>query len=421
MADTDAEWASLVARASRRVSEVEALNADGEQRGRSWALPIAPGSRARTPVWSSRSLWQHQLRCQLRTAEGSALCRQHHVSAEAVHAVGVAHAGFADSRTGRDVTASREILASKAGVSVTVVKRGRRVLSALGMAVEMTRGRFLTSLERDAAEAHHGGRQTRAASGWALVSPREVVVTTDRAYRIPRVSRVRPTRRRPNTRNRGVATGVVSSTGVSGTSTKVPQRGSRGPLSLKGFSGVASLVRENSPMRARAHAGESANTQRQRAESGPRPLALQRSAAELIACVPALSGIERLRFVCDVLTAAGIDADRWSGRDIARRLDEDTRERGWVWPADVAAPIALLRWRLTRIDLSGPSHAEQRLQDRERARQARNERLAATADRATRAASPEVRAAAIAQAKQALTNRRTTGSMTTAPTNRSTP
>ena len=127
---------------------------------------------------------------------------------------------------------------------------------------------------------------------------------------------------------------------------------------------LESLVVKFSPTHAQARAGTpKKNPQR----SAPRPIALQRIAAQLIAHTPALKTAGHVGRICDVLGAAGIDTVRWSGRDIARELTTDTQSRGWVWPTQLTQPTAFLRWRLTQIDWSAPSPAE-RARENDRAR-----------------------------------------------------
>ncbi|MCE4267715.1 hypothetical protein [Rhodococcus globerulus] len=64
------------------------------------------------------------------TGTGTELCKKNTISTEAAFAVAVIHASLAEGRTGRGVTASRETIANRAEVSVSVVKRARRVLGA---------------------------------------------------------------------------------------------------------------------------------------------------------------------------------------------------------------------------------------------------------------------------------------------------
>ncbi len=104
------------------------------------------------------------------------MCRWFKVSTEFVFAVAVTMASFAERSTGRRVCASRETIAHRSGVSVSVVKRARRALHTLSVAREMVRGRYLRAEESHAAESHHGRIQRRAASVWALTSPKSLVV-----------------------------------------------------------------------------------------------------------------------------------------------------------------------------------------------------------------------------------------------------
>lgn len=350
------EWATAVREATENVARIEALNAESGQRGNSWALPVTTGRRARTPVWTSRAQWQHQVRTLLNSPTGTEICKKNAISTEAVFAVAVIHACFAEGKTGRGVTASRERIATRAGVSVTVVKRARRVLVVLGMAVEQERGRYLTTLESMAAEAHHGHRQFRAASVWALISPRAAVTTITAPFKKFR----KPSR----------ATLRSAACRVRTASRTSPQTGGRGPLSPSGGFVLQSLVFKFSPTHAQARAGKPKNTPR----STPRPIALQRTAAQLIDHIPALKTVRHVGQICDVLDQAGIDAARWTGRDIARKLTTDTQTRGWVWPAQLTRPTAFLRWRLAQIDWSAPSPAE-------RARENDRTRLAEQATR----------------------------------------
>ena len=349
------EWATAVREATENVARIESLNAESGQRGNSWALPVT-GQHARTPIWSGRAQWQHQVRTLLNSPTGTEICKKNTISTEAAFAVAVTHASLAEGKTGRGVTASRERIANRAGVSVTVVKRARRVLGALGMAVEQERGRYLTTLESMAAEAHHGHRQFRAASVWALISPRVAVTTITAPFKRSR----KPSR----------ATLRSAAYRVRTASRTSPHPSGRGPLSPSGGFVLLSLVLKFSPTHAQARAGKPKNAQR----TTPRPINLQRTAAQLIAHIPALKTARHVGRICDVLANTDIDVTRWTGRDIARELTRDTQSRGWVWPAQLTRPTAFLRWRLAQIDWSQPSPAE-------RARENDRTRLAEQATR----------------------------------------
>lgn len=167
----DNAYLNAAARARENVERIERINSESDQRGRTWSIPVPSKLQSSTPLWSGRIPWQRQVRESLNNDDGIKLCRQHNIDPERVFAVAVSMAAVADQRTGRRVTASRDFLSKRAGVSITVLKRARRVLSELGMAQEMVRGRYLRTVEQWAAEAHHGRTQVKATSVWALISP----------------------------------------------------------------------------------------------------------------------------------------------------------------------------------------------------------------------------------------------------------
>lgn len=384
--DTDT-WATAVRVATENVARIEALNTESGQRGNSWALPVTTGKNARTPIWTSRAQWQHQVRTLLNSPTGTELCKKNTISTEAAFAVAVTHASLAEGKTGRGVTASRETIANRAGVSVTVVKRARRVLGALGMAVEQERGRYLTKLESMAAEAHHGHRQFRAASVWALISPRAAVTTITWPFRRSR----KPSRA-------ALRSAAYRARTASRTS---PHPSGRGPLSPSGGFVLPSLVLKFSPTHAQARAGKPKNTQK----STPRPIELQRNAAQLIAHIPALRTTKHIGQICDVLDRTGIDVTRWTGRDIARELTTDTQSRGWVWPTQLTRPTAFLRWRLAQIDWTAHTPAE-RAREHDRTRLAEQAaRRRETRERDSHIAHAHTRAEIMQQLRERLSAR----------------
>lgn len=334
------EWARTVREATENVARVEALNNQSGQRGNSWSLPVDADKHARTPVWSGRTQWQQQVRASLNNPTGTALCTKNNVASESVFAVAVMHAALAEGKTGRGVTASRKTIAQRAGVSISVVKRARSVLKALGMAVEHARGRYLTTLESMAAESHHGRRQYRAASVWSLTSPRAAL----QAVAAPAKKVAKATRAALRSAAYRARMAIQS----------YPQSATRDPLSPSGGFALKTSVWNYSPTHAQARAGKPKDTQR----STPRPIELQRAAAQLIAHTPALKAAGHVGRICEVLEKADIDLTRWAGRDIARELTKDTQTRGWVWPTQLTRPVAFLSWRLAQIDWSGATPAE---------------------------------------------------------------
>lgn len=372
----DTDLAESIARAEARINEITKLNADSEQRGNSWCLPVDHQEQAQTPLWSSRAEWQRQVRELLNTETGTEICRQHQVDTERVFAVAVTMAGFAEQRSGRRVTASRTALAEKIGISVSVVQRARRVLSALHVAKEMVRGRFLRTIERWAAEAHHGGRQTRAASVWALISPKLVLRHLTSASG-------------PSGPTPPSIPGASEST--DNTSKTYPQSTTPDPLSVVLAFCSSSSVRKNyTNARARV------DHQRRSKNRIPKPISLQRAAAELIRHAPALMPRGHIGAISNALSRHSIDTKRWSGRDIARTLDEDTKLRGWTWPntSDLNDPVRFLNWRLARIDWSVASPTELAAAAKKQRDQERREAAEEAATRNRHVASPSARAAA---------------------------
>ncbi|WP_249354705.1 Rep protein [Rhodococcus sp. USK13] len=392
-------WAASVEAAARAVDELHEFNRETGQRGRSFALPVEPGREACVPVWSGRTEWLRQLRHQITHSDtGRTSVSKHKVGVERMMAVATAHAHFAESKTGRGITASRELIAKYAGVSETTVNRGRRVLRDLGMGVELARGRNLNGREFMAAELHHGGRQHRAASVWALSSPREVVAATPPAPQSKRKKRTRAAERLTNYRARLAR----HATKTAKAGSENPQIRGRDTLSLSSYFSSEDLLLRSTHQRARA-GEDSSNPAHQEHQ---RSIELQKAAASLVANAPALNPRGHIGAICDALVASGIDITRWTGRDIARELGRDTAARGWIWPNSVDSPAAFLRWRLARMDWKKASPSELRaLVDAER----RREQAARAAEREHRdvqAASAEHRAAALAAVRQVLRDNR---------------
>lgn len=381
--NVDADLSRAIESARANIQMTEKLNSESEQRGRTWSIPVPSRLQSRTPIWSGHERWQRQVRGLLNSPMGTQLCQQHNVHPERVYAVAVSMARSADHRTGRRVTASRALLATRAGVSLTVLKRARRVLSALGMAQEMVRGRLLCTLERWAAEAHHGRRQTKGTSVWALVSPKSAAARAE-------AQQFAPTSALPHTKPpESDLTFPV-----------YPQPQARGPQSLSTSFSACSSVKKNKTTRARARKARRVEPMK----LGPRPIALQRAAAEFLNHAPALKALGHIGAACDALRAHSVDTERWSGRDIARMLSEDTKRRGWTWPGagSLREPLSFLHWRLARIDWSVPSPTERAQAAKELREAERREAIAVADRRAVAAASAETRRASMSSIRKHL-------------------
>ena len=381
---TDAEWDAIVAEAIANVAALEAahaqdapdeaavwdlLDAQPDGTGAALSLPVPAGACARVPTWHSGRYWLTL--CEwivTHTERGRTALTRHGIAAHTFLRVCTAHAAYAESSTGRHVSASLNTLADKDSLSVDQLKRGRRVLKTLDLGVELARGKKLNATEREAAarlHTHAHGQsparpQTGAASVWALSAPAWAVDAMPAPEKPQKPPRRRPTRSNRETR-------ITATRPASSTQRSAP---SSAPQSPSGSLPVCLSVRKHH--QARARAGEQNST-----STTNRPLALQRAAAQLVERIPALrtivsiddaTGTRRghIGAVCDLLVDAGIDTDRWTGIDIAEALNHDGAARGWTWPTTDAmtTPLRLVAYRLSRLDWTGPSPTERMVHGR---------------------------------------------------------
>lgn len=395
--DVDAEWAETVRKAKQRVEQLETFNAESGQRGTSWALPVEPSEQSRVPIWSGRAEWLRQLRYQVtETERGRAALAANHIAVDTLMTCANAHARFAETRTGRGVTASKARIAEHAGASASTIMRSRRVLKTLAMGIEHIRGRTLTTSEYMAAEAHHGGRQHKAASTWSLSSPKAVVMSTPPVERPQRSRRTRIVARAAVARPYMVAPSDGSKATASGSS----NRTGRDPLSSSAF--VLSFSSEGrTHQRARARKTISPKTQR--------PIELQRAAASLAAHAPVFNTSSHIGVIADGIRKAGIDPTRWTGRDIAQAFSRHTAETGQIWPttSEIKSPAAFLRFKLSQLDWTGPSPSQKRAEADAARRREIAERHAERARQEAMTASPSSRAAARAAFAEHLAKART--------------
>ena len=349
-----------------RISRAEALNDEHSQRAHSWALPGRPPALC----WTSRQQWLIAVDVYLAADDGRQLCRERGIPPATVRAIARACAAYADSKTGRGVSASNHTLGTWAATLARrarpwchdVVSRARKVLSAAGLAVEVARGRYLTAEERLAAAVHHDGVQIRAASVWALVLPRRWAV---KSY--------------------------------------LPRRGPTGSKTPR---------RYTSPKRAQARAKAPSG----RSQRAPRPLNAQQVTAELLTRTHGLDTGHHLGAIVDVI-AELVDCDRWTGRDLALALTEDARATPRDWPNTISNPAAFLRHRLARLAerLAGPSPSETAAAQHHAllADQAERAREHRTATENT--ASPDTVRARMAEIRATLEQRRLTRNRTATP------
>ncbi|WP_202915445.1 MULTISPECIES: rep protein [unclassified Mycolicibacterium] len=266
---------------------------------REWALRSGHVP-ATVPMWLSRATWVDGLRRWATDAVVRAVCARLgcSITSATLVAIAVVMAERADHADGRHMTATRAYIAQRVGCSSRTVTTAWRVLSETGWAVEAARG--------------HGGPGVpgfgRRASVWHLTPRRETAASVE-FFHLPT------------------------------------------PLGV----GSLSLVGKNSPSaRSGARRGDRAQKtkQRYRAEAAPRPLALQRLAADLVSQVRSLDR-GHIGALCDALATAGIDPQVWTGRQIRDALNADMRQSGWSWPDRIERPGGFLVSRLRRLTRGG--------------------------------------------------------------------
>jgi len=326
----------------KRIEDAEKENTLRGQRGHSWALD----GRQPALVWQSRTRWLTAAAAELACAPGRQLCRKRGVSPRTTLLVARACAQFADSSTGRGVTASNEtigrIAAELAGRAKPFchdsVAYARAVLAELELAVEVARGRYLTVEERFQAAVHHDGVQIRAASTWALTTPR-------RWY----------------------------------TKSYLPRRGSTGSFTPR---------RKCSPTHARKRA-TAPSGRSQRIKGQERPKKAHIVTAQLVAAATSLDNGRHLGALVDVVVEL-VDCDRWTGPDLVAVLNQDARENPRDWPSTIQNPAGFLRHRLCRLRdvLAGPTPSEVAEQHRQRVLEEQRQQTEAAAAAEARKATP---------------------------------
>ena len=327
----------------KRIEDAEKENTLRGQRGHSWALD----GRQPALVWQSRNKWLAGTAAELACIRGRQLCRKWRVSPRTALLVARACARLADADTGRRVTASNATIGRIAAELADrsrpfchdVVSNARAVLAELELAVEVARGRYLTVEERFQAAVHHDGVQIRAASTWALTTPR-------RWY----------------------------------TKSYLPRRGPTGSKTPR---------RECSPTHARKRA-TAPSGRSQRSKDRDRPKKAHVVTAQLVAAAKSLDNGRHLGSLVDVV-AELVDCDRWTGRDLVAVLNQDARENPRDWPSTIQNPAGFLRHRLSRLRgvLAGPSPSEVAEQHRQRALEEQLQRAEAAAAAEERTATPE--------------------------------
>lgn len=252
-------------------------------------------------VWSSREGWIAGLRAWAESPAFRAVCASVRVSmtAATLMAIAVVMAEFADHSSGRNAAVTKEVIAARVGCHVETVKRAWRLLAAARWALKVREG--------------HGSRSTPSvgnrAAIWHLISrPQSVDVSAGSVDNVP----LPP---------------------LGGSSLSCPV-GTYSPRARLGAPEQDSADKKRPPVR--------------RYRTAPRPLPIQRLAAQLVV---RCHGLDRghIGAVCDAITGAGIDPGTWSAQSVTDALNGDMRATGWSWPDRIERPGAFLANRLRRL------------------------------------------------------------------------
>jgi hypothetical protein len=276
---------------------------------RGW-VERAGGCDPRVPMWSSREGWLAALGQWARSPGFAACAAAARVSMTAATLLGIAAvmAEHADHATGRHVAVTRATIADRVGCSPDTVTVAWRLLRIAGWAVEAQRG--------------HGSPGTPAAGRRPSVY-----------HLVPRQQPRPPQVEAPSSSVR---------TKKSGDNPDLPPKAGICLLSRVGTHSPSAHARpKQSPI--------TTPSARRRYRATPRPLPVQRLAAELVART---HGLHRghIGAVCDAITAAGIDPATWTARAITHALDTDMKTRGWTWPDRIEHPGAFLASRFKRME-----------------------------------------------------------------------
>ncbi len=283
----------------------------------SWALPAPSGAYAELPAWWSAEAWFDAVMDALRTPEGEELRRAARVAPATLLRVAYAERQSADRATGRGVSTSHETVAAQLGMSSKTVQRARHLLEALGLAVTVAEGRYLTTAEREQARLVHGSDQVRAASTRALIMP--AAATAGRATSNPR---------------------SVENVHL--------------PVSPSGEQ--VSHVLKSSPTRAHSRAREGTasrrpatrKTNRPTAPEAPRAIAVQQLAGRLASRMPWLDRGGHIGRVCSLIERMRLVERGWTVQQIVDRIDDHVRVAGIriADPDDQRDPLGYLAWML---------------------------------------------------------------------------
>jgi hypothetical protein len=123
-----------------------------------------PGAEAQLPAWWSADDWL----ADVADALTDELCRAHHVAPDTVLTVARGMAGFADFRTGRGCRPTNARLLAVCRLSLSTLKRARRVLEALEVVRRLIQGRSVMTRAERLAAWRRGSSHRQIAATFAL-------------------------------------------------------------------------------------------------------------------------------------------------------------------------------------------------------------------------------------------------------------
>lgn len=274
----------------------------------------APGTAGRMPAWWGAPDWLEEVEETLRSHPD--VCRSHRVDPDTVLAVARGMAGYADHRTGRDCRPTNLRLVDVVQVSLSTVQRGRRVLKALGLVVELVAGRSVMTRSERLAAWRRGSAHRQVAAEFALCS------RSERPRRARRLSPARPG-------------GVERDT----------------PPDAHAVSKEASVLRTHlrTTTEERRTAPRPAHTEKEHHRRTGRPDPATRRLAEAVRSrLPWLAAVSarRLTPALHRFAQAG-----WTPRDLERAVVDALATRGWRIPSRLTQPAAYLAALLRPLDV----------------------------------------------------------------------
>lgn len=270
----------------------------------------AAGATSRRSAWWGAEDWT-QLEVPAAVWAHRDVCRDHHVDPDTVVAVARGMARYADHRTGRDCRPTNVRLVARLRLSLSTVQRARRVLKALGLVVELVRGRSIMTRSERLAAWRRGSAHRQIAAEFALCSRRD---------RLPRPQPDLRVVDRDTPPGAHVVSCLSSERTTHLQATTEPKRAAPRP----------------------AHTGKGHHGRPGRLDPATRRLA-----EAVRSLLPWLSAVSAHRLVPALVRFARAG---WTPRDVERAVVDALATRGWRVPSRLTQPAAYLAALLRPLD-----------------------------------------------------------------------